>query len=53
MQDRDREGQGLSGSKKSKLIPVLPRGVGLKSYLIPASPPLQGGKNPRERSGEG
>ena len=26
--------------------PAPPRGAGLKSYPIPAPPPLQGGKNP-------
>ena len=32
-------------SKKSKPIPALPRGAGLKSYPIPAALPLQCGKN--------
>ena len=35
------------GFKKSKPIPALPHGVGLKSRPIPALPPLRDGKNPR------
>ena len=41
------EETGKSGSKKSKPIPALPRGVGLKSCPIPGPPPLRGGENPR------
>ena len=44
-----RQGWGRAGwgaSKNSKPIPVLLHGVGLKSHLIPALPPLQGGENP-------
>ena len=37
---------GRGGSKKFKSISTLPRGVELKSYSIPASPPLWGGENP-------
>ena len=40
------EGTGQGGSKKSKPIPALPYGVGLKSCPIPAPPPLRGGENP-------
>ena len=39
---RDRAG----GSKKSKPIPTLPRGAGLKSCPIPTPPPLRGRENP-------
>ena len=39
-------GEGWGGAKNSKLIPVSPHGVGLKSCPIPASPPLRGGENP-------
>ena len=39
---------GWGESKKSKLIPLLPRGAGLKSPPIPVPPPLRG-----ERSREG
>ena len=39
---------GQSRAKKYKPIPAPPHGAGLKSYPIPASPPLRGGKNPRE-----
>ena len=52
---------GQLRSKKSKSIPALPcpalscGGVGLKSYPIPAPPPLWGGENLREskQGGEG
>ena len=37
---------GWVGSKKSKLIPVPSRGVGLKSCPIPTPLPLRGGENP-------
>ena len=49
------EGMGRGGSKKSKPIPAPLRGVGLKSYLIPAPPPLRGRENPRgaKRGGVG
>ena len=40
------DGAGRGGSKKCKPIPAPPRGVGLKSRLIPAPPPLRGGENP-------
>ena len=39
-------GARWSGSKKSKHIPTLPRGAGLKSYPILVLSPLQGGENP-------
>ena len=39
---------GRSGSKKSKLTPTPPHGVGLKSCPIPAPPPLRGEENPLE-----
>jgi len=38
-------GVGRCGSKKSKPIPVLPHGAGLKSCPIPALPTLQGEEN--------
>ena len=41
------EGTGQDGSKKSKRIPTLSRGAGLKSCPIPTAPPLRGGENPR------
>ena len=43
------------GSKKSEPIPTPPRGIELKSYTIPASPPLRGGENLRgvKRGGVG
>ena len=46
---------GHDGSKKCKPIPAPPRGAGLKSHPIPASPPLQDGKNSHEakRGGAG
>ena len=48
-------GMGRGGSKKCKPIPTPPRGVGLKSRPIPASPPLRGGENPHgvKRGGAG
>ena len=36
---------GAGGSKKSKPIPIPPRGTGLKSCPIPTPPPLPGGEN--------
>ena len=39
-------GAGRGGSKKSKPILAPPHGAGLKSYRIPAPPPLRGGKIP-------
>ena len=39
---------GWGGSKKSKPIPTPPPSAGLKSCLIPTSPPLQGEENPCE-----
>ena len=39
---------GQGGSKKSKLISILPHGAGLKSHPIPVPLPLWGGDNPRE-----
>jgi len=42
------DGEGWGGSKKSKLIPTVPRGVGQKSCPIPTPPPLWGGENQRE-----
>ena len=44
---------GRVGSKKSKPIFALPRGMGLKSRPIPAPPPLQDEENPREAKREG
>ena len=41
------EGTGQGGSKKSKPIPALPCGAGLKSCPIPTPPPLRVGENPR------
>ena len=38
-------GMGRDRFKKSKLIPISPRGAGLKSCSIPAPPPLWGWKN--------
>ena len=38
---------GWGGFKKSKPIPVPSHGVGLKSYPIPAPPPLWGRENLR------
>ena len=48
-----RSSQG--GSKKSKPIPSLSHGAGLKSYPIPAPPTLQGEENLQEakRGGTG
>ena len=43
---------GRVGFKKSKLIPIPPCGVGLKSYPILAPPPLQGGETRVKRSGK-
>ena len=37
---------GHIGSKKPKPIPVWPRDAGLKSRLIPGTPPLRGGEKP-------
>ena len=39
------DGVGQGGSKKSKSIPALPCGEGLKSCPILTSPHLQGGEN--------
>ena len=49
------EGTGQDGSKKSKRIPTLSRGAGLKSCPIPTPPPLWGGENLRgaKRGGAG
>ena len=53
---RGGDGAGRDGSKKCKSIPTPSRGAGLKSCLIPAPPPLQGGENPhgakRGRAGQ-
>ena len=48
-------GAGWGWSKKSKSIPAPFYGAGLKSYPIPAPPPLRGEKNPRraKRGGVG
>ena len=46
--ERGKDGEGRGGSKKFKPILPLPHGAGLKSYPIPAPPPLRGGENPRE-----
>ena len=52
---RDRAGTGRGGFKKSKPIPSPLRGTGLKSYPIPAPPPLRDEENPRgaKRAGVG
>ena len=51
----DGAGMGRGGSKKCKPILAPPRGAGLKSYPIPAPPPLRGGENPHgaKRGGAG
>ena len=41
----DGAGMGWGGCKKCKPIPAPSRGAGLKSYPIPAPPPLWGGEN--------
>jgi len=44
---------GRGGSKKSKPIPALPHGAGLKSCPIPVPPLLWGGKNLHRAKREG
>ena len=44
---RGGDGEGRGGLGLKSINPSPPRGVGLKSYFIPAPPPLRSGENLR------